>query len=112
MNDVKYEPCTICGILNRCTISHHIEYTPKEKTVQLCYSCHGKLHNSRDLQDKTGIPAPDRPRDFIPNDKILRFHLGNSKIYTTPQVFKDGQPLYENYKDRHDDPYNPIWRIR
>ena len=49
--------CTICGA-TKGTINHHVSYSP-EKTVPLCYCCHGEVHNNPDHQL---YPKDERPQ--------------------------------------------------
>lgn len=48
--DVEFETCSVCQDQSTELQKHHVSYQP-ERTIRVCSSCHGKIHDRDGFHD-------------------------------------------------------------
>ena len=56
--------CSVCGDETEIIESHHISYSPPLK-VNLCRSCHKKIHKKKRIQELTSIKISKSTRELL-----------------------------------------------
>lgn len=104
------EKCKICNKTFQNIISHHTNYE-KDETIDVCMSCHGKIHNNKNykkwLPDDKRIPIKGKIK--LPNKcVVLNWDIINQieemakkEDRTFSMIVKRILEAYLNIKEEH-----------